>query len=49
MVVMESLDLVEFQVGMAKWDYRGRKVTRENRDLLDPAVEEKPLVSYWWW
>ena len=39
MVVMENLDLVDFQAAaeIAMW---GQKVTRENRDLLDPAVEE---------
>ena len=40
MVVMKSLDLEDLKAGMARWDHRGRKVTWENRDLLDPAVEE---------
>ena len=44
MVVMESLDLVDSKAGMARWDYRGRKVTWENRDLLDQGLEES-LIS----
>ena len=40
MVVMESLDLVDLKAGMARWDHRGRKVTWENVDLLDPGVQE---------
>ena len=40
MVVMESLDLEDFKAGMARWGHRGRKVTWENRDLLDPGLEE---------
>ena len=40
MVVMESLDLEDLQAGMARWDHRERKVTWENRDVLDPGVEE---------
>ena len=40
MVVMESLDLEDYQAGMARWGHRGRKVTWENRDHLDPAVED---------
>ena len=39
MVVMENLDLVDFQAAaeLAMWE---QKVTWENRDLLDPGVEE---------
>ena len=37
MVVMEILDLVDLQAEMAMTD---QKVTWENRDLLDPGVEE---------
>ena len=37
MIVMESLDLEDLQAGMARWDH---KVTWENGDLLNPAVEE---------
>ena len=37
MVVMESLDLEDLQARMVRWDH---KVTWENRDLLDLAVEE---------
>ena len=40
MVVMESLDLEDLQAGMARWRLKVRKVTWENRDLLDPGLEE---------
>ena len=40
MVVMENLDFKDFKAGMERWDHRGRKVTWENRDLLDPGLEE---------
>ena len=41
-VVMENLDLVDFQaaVEIAMW---GQKVTWENRDPLDPGVEEAQI------
>ena len=41
---MESLDLEDIQAGMARWGLKERKVTWENRDLLDPGLEES-LIS----